>query len=239
MKDSKSEIQRTKQYLNSNFRISKTSGFLSFCCLNLFRVSRALLLCSCALMHFAAGCDTSNRQALLAEQIEQLTEQNTQLTRQIEQSESESDQLRKQVQVLSALPQEVRLDNLYELQRIKIGRLTGMSDKDEDGKVESLIVYVQPIDEEGDIIKASGVVDVQLWDLNNANGEALLGQWHVEPDELKRLWVAFVVLNYRLTLDVADKIKDFKEPLTVKVTFTDYLTGKVFKEQKVIKPQSP
>jgi len=26
-----------------------------------------------------------------------------------------------------------------------------------------------------------------------------------------------------------------EEPLTVKVTFTDYMTGKVFKEQKVIK----
>ncbi|GAI66166.1 unnamed protein product, partial [marine sediment metagenome] len=32
------------------------------------------------------------------------------------------------------------------------------------------------------------------------------------------------------------KIDEFEEPLTVKVTFTDYLAGKVFTEQKVIKP---
>jgi hypothetical protein len=33
-----------------------------------------------------------------------------------------------------------------------------------------------------------------------------------------------------------ETIDDFEEPLTVKVAFTDYLTGKVFKEQKEIKP---
>ena len=36
---------------------------------------------------------------------------------------------------------------------------------------------------------------------------------------------------------VADKIDEFEGPLTLNVSFTDYLTGKVFKEQKVIKPR--
>ena len=80
-------------------------------------------------------------------------------------------------------------------------------------------------------------MDVQLWDLNKDNGQALLSQWQVKPDELKELWFASIVsVNYRLTFDIADKITEFEEPLTVKVTFTDYLTGKVFKDQRVIKP---
>jgi len=79
-------------------------------------------------------------------------------------------------------------------------------------------------------------VDVQLWDLNKTNGQALLGQWKVEPDELKKLWFAtLVTINYRLTFDVTDIVESLEEQLTVKVTFTDYMTGKVFKEQKVIK----
>jgi hypothetical protein len=140
--------------------------------------------------------------------------------------------------VLSGLPEEVKGDNLYRLEIIKIGKYTGFFDKDDDDTKEKLIVYIQPIDEEGDIIKATGAVDVQLWDLDSSEvNQALLGEWHVEPVELKKLWFAtLVTINYRLTFDIADKVQSFDEPLTVKVTFTDYLSGKVFKEQKVIKP---
>jgi len=184
-----------------------------------------------------AGCQNANKKALLVKRVKQLTEQKEKLTHQIEQSESENEKLKKQIQTLSGLPREVRLENLYSLERVKIGRYTNFFDKDKDGKKEKLIVYLQPIDDQGDLVKASGIVDVQLWDLNNDEGEALLGEWHVEPNELKKLWFAtLITINYRLMFDVADKIEGLEEPLTLKVTFTDYLTGKVFNEQKVIKP---
>jgi len=80
-------------------------------------------------------------------------------------------------------------------------------------------------------------VEVQLWDLSKSDSQALLGQWHVKADELKQNWFSTLIKgNYRLMFDVADKVENFEEPLTVKATFTDYLTGKVFKEQRVIKP---
>jgi len=184
-----------------------------------------------------AGCVNGNKTSPLVEQIQQLKQEKTQLQKQFEQSRAENEQLKKQVHVLSALPEQVKGENLYRLQKIEITRYTNLYDKDKDGKKEKLIVYIQPIDEDGDIIKATGAVDVQLWDLNKEDGEALLGQWSVEPEQLKKLWFAtLITINYRLTFDVADKIDDFEEPLTVKVTFTDYLTGKVFEEQKVIKP---
>ena len=200
------------------------------------RLPQFCFLLSNFCIFFVAGCGTANKQALMVEQIEQLTEQKTQLSHQVEQTKSENEQLKKQVQVLSGLPDEVKGENLYSLQRIKITGYTDLHDKEGDGKKEVLIVHIQPIDEEGDIVKAAGAADVELWDLNKEDGQALLGRWKVEPDELRESWVAFVVINYRLTFDVADKIGDFEEPLTVKVTFTDYLTGKVFNEQKVIKP---
>jgi cell division protein FtsB len=190
------------------------------------------------LLSFIVGCENANSiKTPLVEQIGNLTEQKTQLENQLEQTRAENKQLKKQMHVLSGLPEQVKGENLYRLGKIVIGGYTGFFDKDKDGEKEKLIVYIQPIDEEGDIIKASGTVDVQLWDLNKEEGQALLGQWHVEPGELKKLWFAtLITINYRLTFDIADKVKSFDEPLTVKVTFTDYLSGKVFKEQKVIKP---
>ena len=188
------------------------------------------------LLSCAAGCENGGSSP--TEQIQTLKQEKKQLARQIEQSKAENEQLQKQVQVLADLPPEVRLESLYDLQKIKITRYTNFYDKDKDGEKEKLIVYIQPMDEEGDIVKATGAVDVQLWDLNKEAGEALLGQWQVKPDELKKLWFATIItINYRLTFDVADKITGDEESLVVKVTFTDYLTGKVFKEQRIIKPR--
>ncbi len=196
------------------------------------------ILAGCVLT-FAAGCENAgSRTALLKEEIDTLKWGKKELTRQIQQSKEENKQLTKQIEVLSGLKPEARFENLYRLQRIRITRYTDLYDKDKDGQYEKLIVYIQPIDEEGDIVKATGAIDVQLWDLNRQNGQALLGQWHIEPNELKKLWFAtLITINYRLTFDVADKIEDAEEPLTVKVAFTDYLAGRVFKEQKVIKPR--
>jgi len=190
------------------------------------------------LLFFNAGCENVSKPEMsLAEQVDKLKQEKTQLKKQIEQVKSENEELRDQVQVLSSLPEQVKGENLYRLQRIKISGYTNLYDKDKDGKKEKLIVYLQAIDQDGDIIKATGDVDVQLWDLSKEKEQALLGQWHVKPEQLKTLWFAALMTHYKLMFDVADKIDKFEEPLTVKVTFTDYLTGKVFKEQKVIEPR--
>lgn len=182
------------------------------------------------------GCAKPNEKEPATGRIEQLEQEKTELQKQIEQSGKENEQLRQQVQVLSGLPENVKLENLNLLKNIKIGRYTGFFDKNNDGKKEKLIVYLQPTDEQGDAVKAVGTAEVQLWDLDKTNGQAMLGQWKVGPDELKGLWFETLLsIYYRLTFDVSDAIINLERPLTVKVTFTDYLTGKVFDEQKVIK----
>ena len=183
------------------------------------------------------GCQKSSQSDNpLLNRIEQLTQDKAQLQKELTQSNSANEQLRKQIQALSGLPENMKLDHIYCLQRVKIHRYTDLLDEDKDGKMEKLVVYVQPIDDRGDVIKAAGSVNVQLWNLNQSNGEALLGQWSVDVEELKTRWVTFLVTNYRLTFDLAEKMESLERPLTVKVTFTDYLSGRVFNEQRVIEP---
>ena len=183
------------------------------------------------------GCENSKSKSPFIDEINALKQEKTQLREQIEESEKEVEQLKEQVQVLSGLPGEEKAKNLYNVQKIKVTRYTNLYDKDDDGRYEKLIVYLQPIDEEGDVVKATGSVDVQLWDLNKEGDKALLGEWHVGAGELKKLWFATIVtINYRMTYDVSEIISEYKEALTVKVTFTDYVTGKVFKEQREIRP---
>lgn len=194
-----------------------------------------IILAGC-LLTFVVGCEGgSTSRMAMASEIEKLRSDKAELNSQLEQLKSQSGQLQKQIKVLSGLSKD-EIEDLYKLQRIKLGGYTNFYDKDKDGKKEKLIVYIQPIDQDGDVIKVAGAVEVQLWDLNREVGEALLAEWDVPPNQLRKLWYAALKTNYRLSFDIADKIDSVAEPLTVKVSFTDYLTGKVFSEQKVIKP---
>jgi len=195
-----------------------------------------LLALSFFMFALAAGCENADTgMPGLTSQVQRLSREKTQLQSQLEQSKTENEQLKKQIETLAALPKNQR--ELWSVQRIEIGRLSGLHDENKDGKKEKLIVYVQPIDQDGDSVKSPGEADVQLWDLNKKGGQALVAEWHIGPAELKKLWLtALLAGNYKLMFDVADKAGLFKEPLTVKVAFTDYLTGKTFQEQKVIKP---
>jgi outer membrane murein-binding lipoprotein Lpp len=196
-----------------------------------------IILAGCVFA-LAAGCESADsKQASLADQIRTLQQEQTQMHSQLKEAKAENEQLKQQIQVLSSLPKETKPENIYSLSSIKITRYTNLYDKDKDGKKETLIVYIQPTDQEGDIIKAAGDVNVLL-DLSKEDGPVRLGQWHVTAEQLRELWFkTLLTVNYRLTFDVAGKVENFKDPLTVTVTFTDYLTGKVFKEQKAITPR--
>jgi len=207
-----------------------------FCSLSFVFCLLSSVFCLLALV---AGCQSAGPSTPgLSSQIERLSREKTRLQSQLEQSRTENEQLKKQIETLTALPKDQR--ELWSIQRIEIGRWSGLYDKDKDSQREKLIVYVQPIDQDGDTVKSPGEVEVQLWDLNKKDGQALLAKWHIGPDQLKKLWLTtLLAVNYKLTFDVADKAELFKSAsggLTVKVAFTDYLTGIKFQEQKVIKP---
>jgi|SRR3989339_408185 len=168
---------------------------------------------------------------------DQLKIENSDLKYKLELCQKQNTQLTGQIETLNKFEPNQRLEDLYNLQNVQIGTFTNLYDKDEDGKFESLVVYIQPIDDMGDGIKAAGQVDIQLWDLGKLPNEALLGEWNVSAAELKKLWISLFSSNYRLAVNIAEKVANYDSPLTVKMVFTDYLTGKVFREQKTITPQ--
>ncbi|MHC4757244.1 MAG: bZIP transcription factor [Planctomycetota bacterium] len=200
---------------------------------------KATLLTLAAFLLFFAGCayDQQAYQKQLKSDIDSLKLENTDLNQQINHLQQENEQLTKQNKILAGLDPQFKYENLYSLQTVNIHKYTNLYDKDKNGNFEKLIVYLQPMDTHGDIVKAAGTVDVQLWDLSNEAPQAKIGKWQIMPDQLRDLWFATVVTtNYRLTFGLDEPVEKHDQPLTVKVTFTDHLTGKTFQQQQIIEP---
>jgi hypothetical protein len=195
------------------------------------------------LLLFAAvlvgGCEIGGeRVSPLEMKVRDLEREKTQLVGQLEQSRIETERVKAQVKALAVLPQDKQENRFYALSAVKIARFTGFYDKNEDGNREKLIVYLQPVDQAGDAVKTAGVVSVQLWNLSNPSGQALLGEWQVQPGELYKLWFNTLASTaFRLTFDAPVTPEALAQPLTVKTAFTDYLTGQVFTDQFVIEPK--
>ncbi len=98
-----------------------------------------------ALLAFACGCDSGTGTSL-RDQIETLSREKTTLKSQVKQLQRENEGLTTQVEQLSALGSEVRLESFPQLDKIEITRRSGLYDKEKDGKIEKLIVYVSPFD---------------------------------------------------------------------------------------------
>jgi hypothetical protein len=207
----------------------------------MFAVRCSLFVVSLISLVFAFGCDGGSAgKSTSSQQIQQLTAEKTDLQNQLEQSRAENDQLKKQAESLSKLPPDKRADAIYHLKSVKIGSYTNFYDDDKTpgatGK-KKLVVYLEPIDETGDAVKAGGAIEVQLWDLNKKEDGARLAQWQLEPNAIKTLWLAGIFSSsYRLSFDTAGIVDKFDKPLTVKVNFTDYLSGTTFNEQFIIRP---
>jgi len=203
-----------------------------------YRTNRTYGILSLVLI-LVGGCGIgSERKSPLEMKARDLEREKAQVAGQLEQCQVELEQVKAQVKARAALPPD-KQKNVYALSAVTISRFTSFYDKDEDGKREKLIIYLQPVDETGDVVKAPGVVSVQLWNLNNPDGQALLGQWQVQPEEVRKLWFNTLTSpSYRLTFDVPLTPAILAQPLTVKTTFIDLLTGGVFTDQQVIQPRA-
>ena len=156
---------------------------------------------------------------------------------QVQTLESENTQLAEQVNTLSTLDAAARLEALDTLKKVRIGKRTAFYDKDKNGTNETLVVYLEPLDTVQDYVKAVGKVKIELWDLDVAEDTAKLAEWIIEPYELHAAWGGTIFTGYYRIKLTPENISDQKKDYTVKVTFTDYLSGKVLTDQKTIPSQ--
>jgi hypothetical protein len=134
-----------------------------------------------------------------------------------------------------SLPHE-RLETLFTTHGLRFGRLTGGADLDpKQPGDDGLKIYVVPTDGQGQPIKAAGSFVVEAFDL--AKGEnARVGRWEYPLDQAAKNWFGQAMLyTYVLPAPWQQQQRPEHGDLTIRVTFTDALTGRQFTEQKVVK----
>jgi hypothetical protein len=144
----------------------------------------------------------------------------------------------KQIRTLQSLGPK-RLEKLYYVERIRLGRYTGAVDLDDKPGDDAVKVLLEPIDQHADAIKAPGEALVQLYDLAEPPGKNLLGEYRWNVEQLAKTW-AGGFLSYHYGLECPWKSTPPQhEEVTVRVEFTEYLTGRTFTAQKVCKVNLP
>lgn len=188
-----------------------------------------------ALLVLPAGCDESGVT------IAELRQRNNSLERQLGQLQrdhvalqEELKQRKAQITRLQRLGTR-RLDLLNPAARIEIDRLSGGYDEDGLPGDEGVVVYLRPIDAEGDVVKATGEIEIQLWDLAASTEEVLIGQYVLDAVHARKLWHGkFMTYHYTIRCPWRERPPRHDE-VTVRVQFTDYVSGEVLTDQRVCK----
>ena len=200
-----------------------------------FRSIRVYLRASAVLLLLVAGCGGPNKGNIavrkqnqeLREEIERLKrvhEGDVATIRSLQESRAGS--------ALPTLPQD-RIEKLFTTHALKLGRLTGGSRLQPNSPGDdALKIYAFPADEDDQPLKAAGSFVVEAFDLNQPE-HPLVGRWEFPTTEARKNWFGEGML-YTYVLPCPLKSPPQRDQLTVRVSFTDELTGRRFDAQKVV-----
>jgi hypothetical protein len=156
-----------------------------------------------------------------------------QLEAEIGQLDERIQDLKTQAQALSGYDEQARRDQLVVPVRIAFERMSGGYDDDGTPGDDGLMLYIQPIDRDGHVIKAAGTLDVRLFDLSNPPNAIEITRYHFDPENARKLWYGRLMTNHFTVKcpwppDGPPKHKT----VTARAVFTDLLTGESFEAQQ-------
>lgn len=145
-------------------------------------------------------------QARLRAQQEQLLQAQTQLNetnKNLAVARRESEQLRTELaQAASGETKLASAGQIVPVSAIKINTmLTAGVDKDDQAGDDAVVVNFAPYDDDGEIVKLHGPVDIVATDPSQPEGKQLFAKWSFTTEETRQHWVrGFLGSGYQFTL---------------------------------------
>lgn len=198
--------------------------------MNTFRANYRWTGLGCAALtwSFLIGCQTSgetDKTSIVQKENRELKAAQERDQQEISRLSSEVADLEQQVNSLRRLGPD-RLAKLYAPVKIVLERLTGGADYDGLPGDDGVTVYIQPIDQQGHVVKTAGEIRIQLLDLANPDGQHLLGEYVLDVDHAAEAWHGrFMTQHFTVQCPWRVGPPAHRE-ITLRVRFLDYLTGR-------------
>ncbi len=188
--------------------------------------ARAMVAILLLAVSTGGGCGPNRVNVQLRKDKQQLEERLAHL-----QTRADADRLRIQslqdrVGTVPTLPQ-AKLDAMFTTHGIELNRFSGAVDLDptKPGD-EGIKVYVSPLDEEGDPIKATGHLTIEAFDLTG-DPPRRLARKTIDPAELKQLRRDFGLLH-AFVVTLPWQVQPRHQQVLIQASFVDVLTGRKY-----------
>lgn len=161
------------------------------------------MVCGC----FAPG-DVEMLESQLRRQEDLIRDCRSQLSharQELQQAHRENDQLQRQLANIETdsgtlLPEQIGALAQAEALVVDTWR-TGLIDQDNQAGVDHLLFVLYPRDDDGEVVKVFGEIEVEALDLSRPEAEQVLGHWSFTTAEARDLWhVGFVSTGFHINV---------------------------------------
>ncbi len=147
-----------------------------------------------------------------------------------ETAENQANQLARLQQTLQTFAElgDRRMNELFYVSRIDIEKMSGGADFDGQPGDDGVIIFLELYDQDDQIFKAAGSIDVHIYDLSDPDHPELIAKYAYDVQAARKLWMGRL-MSYHYKLKCPWQVRPPNGPqVVVRVMFLDYLTGSAF-----------
>ncbi|HSW46057.1 MAG TPA: hypothetical protein VLM89_10855 [Phycisphaerae bacterium] len=185
-----------------------------------------------------AGCNTvpaekyqdTQRNLLLAQEKVRSLEQ------QLAEEQQLSRQLQGQMTRLRGLSRPEMLDELVTPVRIRLAKLSGGYNSDGQAGDDGLVLYVQPVDRDGHVIKAAGTIKITILDPLCPPNRNVVAEYKFDVPTTRKMWYGrLMTSHFTVRCPWPTGQVPIHDELIAHVVFVDMLTGRMVTTVKSFK----
>ncbi len=127
---------------------------------------------------------------------------------------------------------------VFEITEVQLLDITSGVDIDGEPGDDGVVIYVRPVDQDGDTLKRAGEIRIKLLDNSGIGQPKLISQVVVnDPEQVRRAWYGKFWTDYfKLTVPFAPGARLVPgHEIDVHVTFVEFATGRTFSARRAIK----
>lgn len=181
-----------------------------------------------------AGCGTKN----FLNDNDTLRAENMKLKQQVDELNKQMDLRLGEIETLraaSAGERAIKEADPPVLAKIAFARYTGAVDTNDDGRDDLIRVYLTPLDQQGRMLPVAGEAKIQAAALMDNAPPALLASRTYSPDQFDKAYRSnFTGTHYTLELPLPESMDPTITSATVKVTFTEAVTGRELSHEQIV-----